>query len=273
MPGDPDILYNIPFRRRDYEDFFKNNLIKPAQSFSEAEMTSPSASAPASPMPTPTPTPKPAGSGRVRGGWIQTDDNLINMTDEDILQIALDDGEINWMRARRNHLRNPANPAPAPHPNQPPRPRTPPKPPRPSAKGGMRGGNLDNVIAELKRLYDKIKRGMDADLNGSFIIMNPKGKIAKNIGLVEEASKGLNKYLNEQTVDMVGEIANTPYLQAKDFLKASKAEKRKIFSNFAPNDSLDLIKAIISMPPEPAPKPKPSRPMTTEEARREAMGE
>jgi hypothetical protein len=138
--------------------------------------------------------------------------------------------------------------------------------PRPSGKGRLRGGNLDDELSQIKVHYDKIKRGMEAELKGSWTIRDPQGKIEKNVKIVEELLKGLSKYLTADTIAMVQEIANTPYLQIQAFIKGNKAKKQQIFDSFSPNDSLDLIKVIISSPKEEA----PSRPMTTAEARREA---
>lgn len=93
---------------------------------------------------------KPGLKKKLKGGAIAGDAELMLMADEDILQMALDDAEADWMIARRNHLLNPANnpdPGPPPVPQAPPQPPhspppTPPQRPSPPSTPPRSGGGI-----------------------------------------------------------------------------------------------------------------------------------
>lgn len=97
---------------------------------------------------------KPGLKKKLKGGAIASDAELRVMADEDILQIALNDAEANWMIARRNHLLNPAR---FPDPGAPP-----PPPPRPPTSDEVRklSGGLSGGLAGVSKASGFIQRLM-----------------------------------------------------------------------------------------------------------------
>jgi len=97
---------------------------------------------------------KPGLKKKLKGGAIAPDAELRVMADEDILQIALNDAEANWMIARRNHLLNPAR---FPDPGAPP-----PPPYRPPTSDEVRklSGGLSGGLAGVSKASGFIQRMM-----------------------------------------------------------------------------------------------------------------
>lgn len=101
QPSDDDFMalqFGVPIHKRDYNDFFKDSLAPPTQQFAEVLQNAPA------------PAPAPAeGQGRVRGGWIPTNTELVQMPTEEIEQIAEDDAEFNYLIAQQQFLRTGRN--------------------------------------------------------------------------------------------------------------------------------------------------------------------
>jgi hypothetical protein len=162
--------------------------------------------------------------------------------------------------------------------------------------GRLRGGSGET--AQLKILYDKVKRGMEADLNkrnlGLLRRQTGMAKIKKNMALIEVIVKKIASELPKEVVEQISEVINAPWLQAGTFILEStpEAKKKEIFENFEPNVSIELLEEIINSveepqpleapappppappapPPPPPPAPAVNRPLTTAEARKEAYG-
>jgi hypothetical protein len=148
--------------------------------------------------------------------------------------------------------------------------------------GRYRGKGRTEDLAQLKKLYNKVKRGMEADLNGRLLgWRRQKGidKITKNMALIEALMKKVAKELTPEVIGQISEVINAPWIQAGTFILEQTTDKRKkeIFDSFEPDVSIDLLETMVKeaeapTPDPPARAPPPTRPMTTEEARKEAYG-
>jgi hypothetical protein len=104
------------------------------------------------------------------------------------------------------------------------------------------------------------------------------GKVKKNYDIIKpiqqrilDSAKGTEDYETVQdVVSVIGSVINR-------FLNAKDDKERKIeYKDFDPEPTLALLSALpytpVPNPPARAPAPARYRPMTTEEARREAYG-
>jgi hypothetical protein len=151
QPSDDDFMalqFGVPIHRRDYNDFFKDSLAPPTQEFAEVLQNAP-APAPAE------------GQGRVRGGWIPTNIELVQMPTEEIEQIADDDDEFNYLIAQQQFLRTGVNRPKPPRKKRAPRGNAcadtsirrrkppPPPPPPPSFTANGRPKSFAKAMKEL----------------------------------------------------------------------------------------------------------------------------